>query len=414
MSTGQPAIDPGQAAYNLVAATLASAVGFWGWMVISPLGARYSQDMELGAGAVSVLVAMPILVGSLGRIVVGALTDKFGGRVMFTVVLGATVVPVVLVAVAGEVGSFAMLLVVAFFLGIAGTVFAVGIPFVSAWYAASRRGFATGVFGMGMGGTAVAAFLTPRLVRAIGYLPTHLLLAVLLAVTAAVVWFTLRESPARQPVTEPVVPKLARATRLPVTWQLCFLYAVVFGGFVSFCAYLPTYLRDIYDMDPTAAGTRTAGFALAAVIARPIGGTLADRVGSKPVVAVSLLAVAVLALVVMVQPRTEVATGATFLAMAAALGLGTGGVFGWVGQVAPPDNVGSVSGIVSAAGGLGGFFPPMVMGATYDPVANSYGIGLLLLAITAAVALVVTLLLRGQTSPERAPAGRTRPAARKD
>lgn len=396
MSSPQPVIDPRRAAYNLGLATLASAVGFWGWMVISPLGARYSQDMDLGAGAVSVLVAMPILVGSLGRIVVGALTDKFGGRVMFTVVLGATVIPEVLVAVAGGVHSFTMLLIVAFFLGIAGTVFAVGIPFVSAWYSASRRGFATGVFGMGMGGTAVAAFLTPRLVSAIGYLPTHFLLAGLLAATALVVWLTLRDSPARQVPTDPVVPKLVRAARLPVTWQLCFLYAVVFGGFVSFCAYLPTYLRDIYEMDPTAAGTRTAGFALAAVIARPVGGTLADRTGSKPVVTVSLLAVTVLALVVMMQPRTEVATGATFLAMAAALGLGAGGVFAWVGSAAPADNVGSVSGIVSAAGGLGGYFPPMVMGATYDPVSNSYGIGLLLLAITAAIALVVTLLLRGR------------------
>lgn len=394
MSSPQPVIDPRRAAYNLGLATLASAVGFWGWMVISPLGARYSQDMDLGAGAVSVLVAMPILVGSLGRIVVGALTDKFGGRVMFTAVLGATVVPEVLVAVAGGVRSFTMLLIVAFFLGIAGTVFAVGIPFVSAWYSASRRGFATGVFGMGMGGTAIAAFLTPRLVSAIGYLPTHFLLAALLAATAVVVWLTLRDSPARQVPTDPVVPKLLRAARLPVTWQLCFLYAVVFGGFVSFCAYLPTYLLDIYGMDPTAAGTRTAGFALAAVIARPLGGTLADRTGSRPVVAVSLLAVTVLALVVMMQPRTEVATGATFLAMAAALGLGAGGVFAWVGSAAPADNVGSVSGIVSAAGGLGGYFPPMVMGATYDPVSNSYGIGLLLLAITAAIALVVTLLLR--------------------
>lgn len=413
MTSPQPAIDPRRAAYNLVLATIASAVGFWGWMVISPLGARYSQDLELGAGAVSVLVAMPILVGSLGRIVVGALTDKFGGRVMFTVVLGATVIPVVLVAVAGDVGSFAMLLVVAFFLGIAGTVFAVGIPFVSAWYAASRRGFATGVFGMGMGGTAIAAFLTPRLVRSLGYLPTHLLLAGLLAVTAGVVWFTLRESPARQTLSAPVAPQLLGAARLPVTWQLCFLYAVVFGGFVSFCAYLPTYLLDIYGMDPTAAGTRTAGFALAAVVARPVGGTLADRIGSKPVVAVSLLAVAVLALVVMQQPRTEVATGATFLLMAAALGLGAGGVFAWVGSAAPADNVGSVSGIVSAAGGLGGFFPPMVMGATYDPVTNSYGIGLLLLAITAAVALVVTLLLRGRAATAR-PVAPVHPRAERD
>lgn len=393
-------LDPRKAAFNLVLATLASTVGFWGWMVISPLGARYTESMGLSSTSVSVLVAMPILVGSLGRIVVGSLTDRYGGRVMFTGILGISVVPVLVVAWAGSVSSYWLLLVSAFFLGIAGTVFAIGIPFVSAWYKASRRGFATGVFGMGMGGTAIAAFMTPRLTESIGYVPTHLLVAGLMAVTAVVVWFTMSESPARVAVVDPFIPKVMGAARLPVTWQMTFLYAVVFGGFVSFCAYLPTYLRDIYDMNPTAAGTRTAGFALAAVIVRPIGGIVADKIGPKPVVIASLIAVTVLALVVMSQPQTEVATGATFLSMASALGLGMGGVFAWVGRLAPAKNVGAVTGIVAAGGGLGGYFPPMVMGATYNPVTNSYGIGLFLLAVTAAVALVVTLFLQRKSSEQ--------------
>lgn len=392
------AIDPKKATYNLVLATLASTVGFWGWMVISPLGARYTESMNLTSTSISVLVAMPILVGSLGRIVVGALTDRYGGRIMFTGVLLLSVIPVLVVAWAGGISSFPLMLVAAFFLGIAGTVFAIGIPFVSAWYKASRRGFATGVFGMGMGGTAIAAFLTPRLAASIGYLQTHLVVASLMVLMAALVWFTMKESPARTAVAEPFVPKMMGAVRLPVTWQMTFLYAVVFGGFVSFSAYLPTYLRDIYDMSPTAAGTRTAGFALAAVLARPVGGIVADKIGAKPVVLVSLAGVVVLAFAVMAQPQTEVATGATFLSMAAALGLGTGGVFAWVGKLSPAKNVGAITGIVSAGGGLGGYFPPMVMGATYNPVTNSYGIGLLLLAITALVALAVTLMLQRKSS----------------
>lgn len=392
--------------YNLVLATLASTVGFWGWMVISPLGARYTESMRLDSTAVSILVAMPILVGSLGRIVVGALTDKYGGRVMFSAVLLISAVPVVMVAIAGTIGSYVMLLVVAFFLGIAGTVFAIGIPFVSAWYAASRRGFATGVFGMGMGGTAIAAFLTPRLTGWIGYLNTHLLVVGLMLVMAVLVWFTMSDSPQAVRATDPFLPKLKAAAVLPVTWQLTFLYAVVFGGFVSFCAYLPTYLRDVYAMDPTAAGTRTAGFALAAVLARPIGGMLADRIGAKVVVLASLAGVGVLALVVMSQPQTEVATGATFLAMAAALGLGTGGVFGWMGTLVPAARVGSVTGIVSAGGGLGGFFPPMVMGATYDPDTHGYGIGLGLLAVTSLVALALTFLMARKSDTVAAGVGR--------
>ncbi|WP_346768884.1 nitrate/nitrite transporter [Crystallibacter degradans] len=389
---------PGQTR-NLVLATLASVMAFWAWTIIAPLSASYTQQMDLSSTQTSIVVAMPVFVGSLGRIVMGALTDRFGGRVMFTAVLLATTPAVLLVALAGVLQSYLLLVIFAFLLGVAGTIFAVGIPFVSPWFEASRRGFATGVFGAGMGGTALAAFLTPRLVGWIGYFPTHLLVAVLLVAMAAVVWFFLREAPGWTPNTKPVVPKLLAAAKLKVTWQMCFLYAVVFGGFVSFSNYLPTYLRDIYEMDPTGAGTRTAGFALAAVLARPVGGILADKIGSKPVVLVSLAAVAVLAFVVNLRPDGEIPAGLTFLGMAFALGLGTGGVFAWVGTSSPPERVGSVTGIVSAAGGLGGYFPPLVMGATYNAEDNSYAIGLLLLAATALVALLYTwLYLKRQPS----------------
>ena len=178
---------------NLALATSASVMAFWAWNIVAPLGARYTQEMGLDSTATAVLVAMPIFVGSLGRIVVGAMTDRFGGRVMFTFVLLGSVPPVLLVALGGSLGSYAVVLGAGLLLGIAGTVFAVGIPFVSAWYEPSRRGFATGVFGAGMGGTALAAFLTPRLVTWIGYLPTHLLIAGLLVVMGAVIWFNLKE-----------------------------------------------------------------------------------------------------------------------------------------------------------------------------------------------------------------------------
>jgi len=392
-----------QRTLNLVLATATSVVCFWAWNVVATLGARYTQQLHLNPATTGLLVAMPIFVGSLGRIVVGTLTDRFGGRVMFTFVLLATVPPVLLVALGGTLNSFAVVLIAGLLLGVAGTVFAVGIPFVSAWYPPDRRGFATGVFGAGMGGTAVAAFLNPRLVAAIGYLPTHLLIAALLVAMAAVVWFLMKEAPGWSSNTAPVIPKLTDAARIGVTWKMCFLYAVVFGGFVSFATYLPTYLRDVYHFDPSAAGARTAGFALAAVIARPIGGIIADRIGSKPVVIVSLAAVAVLGWLVNLTPNGDIPAGLTFLAMAAALGLGTGGVFAWLGVLSPPGRVGSISGIVSAAGGLGGYFPPLVMGATYNPVTNSYSIGLVLLVVTALVALVFTVVAVGDRSRPGAP-----------
>ena len=391
VTAGRPNGRAGNATLNLVLATAASVVCFWAWNVVATLGARYTQQLHLNASTTAVLVAMPIFVGSLGRIVVGTLTDRFGGRVMFSLVLLATVVPVLLVALGGTLNSFAVVLIAALLLGVAGTVFAVGIPFVSAWYPPARRGFATGVFGAGMGGTALAAFLNPRLVASIGYLPTHLLIAGLLVVMAVLVWFLMREAPGWSRNTAPVTPKLADAARAAVTWKMCFLYAVVFGGFVSFATYLPTYLRDVYSFEPAGAGARTAGFALAAVLARPVGGVLADKLGPKPVVLLALGAVALLGWLVTLRPDGEVPAGATFVAMAAALGLGTGGVFAWVGVLSPAGKVGSITGIVSAAGGLGGYFPPLVMGATYDAATRSYSIGLLLLVGTALVALVFTL-----------------------
>ncbi|SDI14508.1 MFS transporter, NNP family, nitrate/nitrite transporter [Arthrobacter subterraneus] len=392
--TGAPpeAISSSARTRNLVLATLASVVGFLAWTVVAPLSGTYTAQLELAPSATAALVAMPVLVGSIGRIVVGVLTDRYGGRIMFTAVLLVSVPPILLVALGGTIGSYPVLIAAGFLLGIAGTVFAVGIPFVSAWYEPERRGFATGVFGAGMGGTALSAFSIPRLVDLIGYLATHLLIAVLLVATAGVVWLFMQESPARAAAPSTGVrAKLVGAAKLGVTWRLCFLYAVVFGGFVSFSTYLPTYLRDIYEFDLTAAGTRTAGFALAAVLARPVGGILADKLGAKPVVITSLAAVAVLAWVVNLKPAGEVPAGLTFLAMAAALGLGAGGVFAWVGVLSPPEKVGAVAGIVSAAGGLGGYFPPLVMGATYNAEDNSYFIGLMLLSVTALVALLFTI-----------------------
>lgn len=385
---------------NLTLATFTSVVCFWAWTSVSPLGTRYTVSMDLTSAQTSVLVAMPVLVGSIGRIPVGVLTDRFGGRLLFALVALATVPAILLVALAGSLDAYVFLVAAALLLGVAGTVFAVGIPFVSQWYPPSRRGFATGVFGAGMGGTAVSAFLTPRMVEWFGYVPTHLIIAALLLLTATMVWFFMAEAPGFTASTEPFLPKLTAAARLGVTWQMSFLYALVFGGFVAFSSYLPTYLRQIYEFNPTEAGTRTAGFAIAAVILRPVGGVLADRIGSKPVVLTSLAAIAVLAWVVNLRPDGEIPAGLTFVAMASALGLGAGGVFAWIGAIAPPARVGAVSGIVSAAGGLGGYFPPLVMGATYNAEENSYAIGLLLLAGTALVAFVYTILFVRDRPPD--------------
>jgi NNP family nitrate/nitrite transporter-like MFS transporter len=380
---------PGQA-LNLALATWTFAITFWAWNLIGPLSTLYAKAMSLTTSQTALLVAIPILVGAVGRIPVGALTDRFGGRLMFTVISLISIIPVLLVAFAGAIDSYVLLLVFGFLLGIAGTTFAVGIPFVNAWYQPARRGFATGVFGAGMGGTALSAFFTPRFVAWFGSVAAHVIIAVALALTAVLVMTVMRDAPAWRPNTDPVIPKLKAAGRLPVTWRMAGLYAVTFGGFVAFSTYLPTYLKTIYEFSATDAGTRTAGFAIAAVVARPIGGILSDRIHPKIVVMISLAGSAVMAVVVALQPAPELAAGASFIAMAFFLGIGTGGVFAWVARSAPPKQVGSVTGIVGAAGGLGGFVPPLLMGATYNATANNYTIGLLLLSLTCIAALAYT------------------------
>ncbi|MCV7066939.1 MFS transporter, partial [Mycolicibacterium farcinogenes] len=179
-------------------------------------------------------------------------------------------------------------------------------------------------------------------------------------------------------------------------------YAVVFGGFVAFSNYLPTYIKNVYEFSSVEAGSRTAGFALAAVLARPIGGALSDRIPPKHVVLTSFGGTAVLAFVAVFQPPPDVWSAATFIGLAVFLGIGTGGVFAWVARCSPAKEVGSVTGIVAAAGGLGGYFPPLVMGATYDSVDHDYTAGLLLLVATALLAFGYTALRLHAGEPEPA------------
>ncbi|WP_448497224.1 nitrate/nitrite transporter [Mycolicibacterium thermoresistibile] len=386
--------------WNLALATWVSAINFWAWNMIGPLSTTYAVDISLSSAEASMLVATPILVGAVGRIVVGSLTDRYGGRAMFIAITLASIVPVLAVGAAGAAGSYPLLLVFGFFLGIAGTIFAVGIPFANNWYAPSWRGFATGVFGMGMVGTALSAFFTPRFVESFGLFTTHVIIAVALGLTALLCLVAMHDSPDFTPNTERVLPKLKAAARLPVTWEMSILYAIVFGGFVAFSNYLPTYIRLIYDFDPVDAGARTAGFALAAVLARPVGGALADRFAPKYVVLVSFGGTAAAATVASLKPPPDFWSAVTFISLALFLGIGTGGVFAWVARRAPANAVGSVTGIVSAAGGLGGYFPPLVMGATYDSAENDYTIGLALLVMTALAAFAYTALKLHAREPQ--------------
>ncbi|WP_198653892.1 MFS transporter [Actinocorallia populi] len=382
---GRPA---GRPVVMLVVATVGFAVNFWAWALLSPLGPRFQEELRLSALQQALLVAVPVIVGSVGRIPVGALTDRFGGRVMFPLVSAATVVPVLYLGLFGH-DSLAALLVGGFFLGVGGTVFAVGVPFVNAWFPPERRGLAIGVFGAGMGGTAISALTTVRLVDMSGMAMPFVLTAVLLALYAVVSYLVLREAPGRRAPAGSAMSRLTETLRLPVTWQASALYAIAFGGYVAFSVYLPTYLKSAYDLEQADAANRMAGFVVLAVLMRPLGGWLSDRFGAVRVLVASLAVVtAGAALQAFTPPLMPLGTLA-FLSMAAALGAGSGAVFALVALLAPQDRVGSVTGVVGAAGGLGGFVPPLVMGAIYSAY-GGYAFGLVLLCLVAASGAVFT------------------------
>ncbi|GAA4227467.1 NarK/NasA family nitrate transporter [Actinomadura meridiana] len=405
--TGPGPADPGDALTGarpmvmLVTATVGFAVNFWAWALLSPLGPRFQDTLDLSSFEQALLVAVPVVVGSLGRIPVGALTDRFGGRVMFPLVSLITIVPVLYLGLWGH-SSLAALLVGGFFLGVGGTTFAVGVPFVNAWFPPERRGFAVGVFGMGMGGTAISALTTVKEVDHYGMEVPFEVMAVLLAVYAVVAWFVLQEAPGRTAPSEPLLNRLAATARMSVTWQMSALYAVAFGGYVAFSVYLPTYLKTEYGLSQSDAANRMAGFVLLAVVMRPVGGWLSDRVGAVRVMEVSLVVTVAGAVAQAFTPPLMPGGTIAFLAMAAALGAGSGATFALVARLAPPNKVGAVTGVVGAAGGLGGFIPPLVMGSIYGSL-GSYALGLALLAVVAAAAAVFTATVVRRAADRRAP-----------
>ena len=394
----------------LVLATVGFAVNFWAWALLSPLAPKFKDVLQLSAFQQALLVAVPVVVGSVGRIPVGALTDRFGGRIMFPLVSLTTIVPVLYLGLSGHT-SLAGLLVGGFFLGIGGTAFAVGVPFVNAWFPPERRGLAIGVFGAGMGGTAISALTTVKFVTAGATATPFVVTAIALGVYAALAALLLRDAPGRTRPAGTLSRRLADTARLRVTRQASALYAVLFGGYVAFSVYLPAYLKTAYGLTQADAANRMAGFVLLAVVMRPFGGWLADRFAPTRVLAASLAVVVVGAAVQVFTPGLAPLGTIAFLSMAAALGAGSGATFALVALLAPQNQVGSVTGIVGAAGGLGGFVPPLIMGALYGQY-GSYALGLAALAVVALAALALTVTAVAKNVSQTAVGAQSHPTYR--
>ena len=388
---------------QLALATVAFTVSFYAWSLLGPLGPDLEDELGLSEFETSAMVAVPVLLGSLMRIPLGWLTDRHGGRRVFSLLLAFTPLPLIALALFHD--ALAPILLFGFLLGFAGASFAVGVPFVNGWYPPERQGYALGVYGVGMGGTTVAGLTAPSIADEWG-LAAPFWVAVALVV-ATLVAFVLVARDAPRPAAAGGGARPGMFAALGVfrnggrAWALTLFYFMAFGGFVAMFLYLPKLLTGVHDLSQSDAGARAAGFALLAVVARPTGGWLSDRIGAARVLLASFIGVTVLALVLAAAYESMVPLTIACLTIAVALGLGTGAVFKLVPEWFP-DRVGSVTGVVGAAGGLGGFFPPLVMGVVKGAT-GGYALGFVLMALVAIACLVVLAALnRGAAQPATA------------
>jgi MFS transporter, NNP family, nitrate/nitrite transporter len=370
--TRQPGLGP-----HLALGTVSFGVCFAAWGLISAFAGRFQQRLQLSATETALLVAVPVLLGALARLPMGVLADQFGGRAVMSVLMAAVAVPVYLVPAAAD---YRTLLVAAFFLGLAGSSFAVGVSYVSRWSPPEKQGSVLGIFGMGNIGQSAAVFLGPLLAGGIGWENVFRVVAGVLVLGAVAFVLLARDAPARGPA-KGMSAMMQTLLHERLSWALAGFYFLTFGGFVAFSIYLPTLLRDDFGLTPADAGFRAAGFVVLATLMRPVGGALSDRIGGARVLNAVFLGVIPFALLMAWPSMVPFTVGA--LGCAALLGIGNGAVFALVPKYFPAAT-GTVTGLVGAMGGLGGFFPPLLLGAFRDNLGVVWP-GFVLLALASLV-----------------------------
>lgn len=364
--------------------TLAFTVCFAVWTIFSVIGVRIQQDLGLSDTQFGILVATPILTGSISRIFLGIWTEQFGGKLVFTLQMLITAVCTWLLA---SVTSYEMFLVAALGVGLAGGSFIVGVTYTSHWFSKERQGTALGIFGAGNVGAAVTNFGAPFLVVAFGWEDTARVYAMVLGVMAVVFFLFSKEDPmtiarrrgARQTVS--AMMQLEPLKYLQV-WRFATYYFFVFGAFVALASWLPKYYVGAYGMDLKTAGMLAAAYSLPGSVFRALGGWMSDKWGARFVMYLTFI-ISLVCLFILSYPETRyVVSGidgplefsfgvnvALFAFLTIVLGfvmsLGKAAVYKHI-PVYYPEHVGSVGGLVGMIGGLGGFFLPIAFGAMND------------------------------------------------
>jgi NNP family nitrate/nitrite transporter-like MFS transporter len=367
------------------------------WVLIGALGVFIARDLDLSATQKGVMVAVPLLGGALARIIVGVCTDRFGPRKTGVITMLLVAIPLIMAWWDGR--SFSDVIIIGALLGIAGASFAVALPLASRAYPVQHQGLAMGVAGSGNSGAILSIALAPLLADRLGWHAVFGLMLPLVILITPIYWWLAKDHAQALPMVAPRV--LRDLVREPDTWRLCFLYSITFGGFVGLSSYLSIFFVDQYALTPIQAGWAAAACALAGSFLRPVGGLLADHWGGVRVLTMLYPIIAFLSGIVALLLPITFALPTLFL-MIACLGMGNGVIF----QVVPQRfirEIGAMSGVIGAAGGLGGFLVPSMLGLMKD-LTGTFATGFAGFVIICALAMPAILQLRRHKETRALPA----------
>ncbi len=369
---------------TLLSAFLYFDVSFMVWVIFGPMTPFIAEQIHLSATQKGLLTAIPLLGGSFFRPILGVLADRIGGRRAGITGLVLTLVPLALGwRYATTLWQFYL---IGFLLGVAGASFAVALPLAGRWYPAEHQGLAMGIAGAGNSGTLLITFFGPRLAQHYGWHAVFGIALLPIALVLGAFYLLAKDSPSKS------APKpwgsYAGLMTQGDTWRLCFLYSLTFGGFVGMASFLSVFFHDQYHLTKVQAGDCTTLVVLSGSFLRPVGGWLADKFGGYRLLLTLFGSIAVCLGILGLLPSIAVVLPLLFLSMGM-LGMGNGAIF----QMAPqrfPASMELMTGIVGAAGGLGGFFLPSALGAMKD-FSGSYGVGLFCFALLLALSFLLLL-----------------------
>ena len=369
----------GQALSVLMASTLAFTVCFMVWMMFAVIGIPIKKTLGLNATEFGLLTAMPVLTGSLIRVPLGIWTDKYGGRIVMAVLMALTVPAIWMIEYAT---SFWHFLVIGLFVGLAGGSFSVGTPYVARWFPRTQQGFAMGIYGAGNSGAAVNKFVAPALVVAFGWTMVPQVYAAIMLGTVIVFWLFSHSDPSHLVPSHIKFRDQLKSLTDPRVLKYCQYYSIVFGGYVALSLWMVQYYVGEFGLDIRAAALLAACFSLPGGVLRAVGGWMSDKWGAHSVTW-WVLWVSWVCLFLLSYPQFDFTVATVngpktfhiglnvyvFTALMFILGIafafGKASVFKYISDDYP-QNIGTISGIVGLAGGMGGFVLPIMFGALMD------------------------------------------------